>query len=62
MRILTNLMLADLSLTAQQRTTGQKLPSDLYDYRMLQTNIKTASGESSHQERIPLLIYGVFAL
>jgi hypothetical protein len=31
LRMLTNLRLADLRLTtAQQRTTGQNLPSDLY--------------------------------
>jgi hypothetical protein len=33
LRMLTNLRLADVRLTtAEQRTTGQNLPSDLYPY------------------------------
>jgi hypothetical protein len=52
LRMLTNLRLADLRLAiAQQRTTGQNLPSDLY--LCVTTRMCEHRGREVRHERVP---------
>jgi hypothetical protein len=69
MQMLTNVRLADLRLTAaQQRTTGQNLPLDLYIWhgcvRMLSTSMMgntDSHPEGAQFESPPLVLISVFS-